>query len=544
MTARTLLAGFLLTTTGSLLHSQSLEKAEVTIPYAELKALLARGDSAGKPSPPPVLVSARLKLIIEDQRPVIDATFRVAGFGEPMRMVPLVSGNLSLDRRNPEDAVVTVEDDTIELAVSQAGTRTFSARLLPVLADGRFTLRIPPCASPILETGPIAPDHSVFMESGGGVKPLAGGQTLPLPGAGSTISFRFLNEEETREARRPPVPSVWSWQHQALVLPSEDRLAYLIVARATAEGGSGMGAELPLPPDARDVEIAGDDLASFRIVGGENRYRHLALTWKTRDILDRRVDIRYRMPLRPLDRVWTLQAPGGDRVTTRFIVATSSLLSLEAPGLSSPVSAEGLPKDLAAALGQTPCRLLEASHTAEIRVSRVPVAPTADGVATGAKWNLSMEPDGAMLATGEITIDHKGPLDFLFDTPEGMKLLDCEMDGKSVPPVDLGSGGLKVVLPPGKGSSVLRCSFTGSAGVLDPVEGTLKLTLPRMPLFIHKLEWQIDLPAGYQAETQGNVTRVPVAHGAAPWRIWLQKNLCRDERPEVNVFYQRADLNP
>ncbi len=544
MTARTLLAGVVLTTASPLLHSQSLERAEVTIPYSELKALLAKSEPSEKPPlPPPVLISARLKLGIEQQRPVIDATFRVAGFGGPVSMVPLVSGTLSLDRQDPEDAVVMVEKDTIQLAVDQAGTRTFQARLLPVLEDGGFTLRLPPCASPILETGAISADQSVFMEIDGTGKSLTANQTLPLPGAGSTLTFRFLNEEETREARRPPEPSAWSWQHQALVLPSEDCLIYQVIARATAEGGSGMSADLPLPPDARDVEVKGVDLASFRKVGGEKRASHLALSWKTRDILDRKLDIRYRMPLRPLDRAWTLQSPGGEGATTRFIIATSPMLALDAKGLSAPMSPKGLPKDMAEILGATPCRWLEANDTAEIRVSPVPVAPTAEGVVSAAKWHLGVEPDGAMLATGEISVDHKGSLDLLFDTPEGMKLLACELGGKSISPVDLGSGGLKIVLPAGNGSSTVRCSFTGSTGALDPVEGTLKLALPKLPLFIHKLEWQIDLPAGYQAETQGNMTRSPVTQNPAPWRMWLRKNLCRDERPEVHVFYQRANLN-
>jgi hypothetical protein len=74
------------------------------------------------------------------------------------------------------------------------------------------------------------------------------------------------------------------------------------------------------------------------------------------------------------------------------------------------------------------------------------------------------------------------------------------------------------------------------------VEGTLKLSLPRTPLFLHSLLWHIDLPQGYQAETHGNLTRV-TATGGPPSRISLRKNLCRDERPETQVFYQRADLN-
>jgi hypothetical protein len=71
----------------------------------------------------------------------------------------------------------------------------------------------------------------------------------------------------------------------------------------------------------------------------------------------------------------------------------------------------------------------------------------------------------------------------------------------------------------------------------------MKLSLPKVPLFIHSLSWHLDLPAGYQSETHGNLKRSTAANSGPPSRISLTKNLCRDERPEVNVFYQRIDLN-
>jgi len=124
-----------------------------------------------------------------------------------------------------------------------------------------------------------------------------------------------------------------------------------------------------------------------------------------------------------------------------------------------------------------------------------------------------------------------------------MKLLSCEAGGRPVSPVDLGEGNLKVTLPAGAGKSLLSCSFTGTIKSLDPVEGTMKLTLPKIPLFIHSILWHLDLPSGYQAETHGNLKRTAGTGSAPPTRIALSKNLCRDERPEISVFYQRSNLN-
>ena len=289
--------------------------------------------------------------------------------------------------------------------------------------------------------------------------------------------------------------------------------------------------------------FAGEDLVSSAKIRGENRSLGIALVWTTRGILDRQVMISYRMPLRPLDPVWHLQAPGGDGTRTRFIIATSPLIAYAAKGLSGPLSPQGLPAALTESLKGMTCQHLEAGPTADLSVTAMPVAATAEGVVNNAEWTLKIEPDGAMLATGDLTIEHKSPLGFVFDTPEGMKLLSCDVGGRAVSPVDLGNGTLKVTLPPTGESSRLGCSFTGTTTALDPVEGTVKLSFPRIPLFIHSLLWRLDLPAGYQAETHGNLKRAQVASSDPPSRITLKKNLCRDERPEIQVFYQRTDLN-
>ena len=132
----------------------------------------------------------------------------------------------------------------------------------------------------------------------------------------------------------------------------------------------------------------------------------------------------------------------------------------------------------------------------------------------------------------------------MFDTPQGMKLLSCEVGGKPVAPVDLGVGMLKVTLAAAGGQlpfglHLHRADRAARSGGRNGQVGAAQGSI------VHRtaLVWQLDLPAGYQAETHGNLTRQQVASGAPPARITLSKNLCRDERPEVQVFYQRSDLN-
>lgn len=537
------LIGFTILISAPFLNGQALDTAEVRLPYGELKQLLARGQAPEKPEiPKPAVLSARFKLSIENQRPVLDATFRVASFGDELALVPLLGGDVTLETQQPADAPVVMDGDLLCLSLSKNGTHTLQLRLLTVAGEDGVSLFLPPCPSAIFETGDLPADQSVVIKHDDREETLAARQVRPLPHSGKNMIIRLLDSRETSEALRPPAPSTWTWQHQSLVLPSDTELVYQIITRASAADGSGVEAWLPLPPDAQDITVSGEDLLSHRKIRGENRSLGLSLTWKTRGILDRQLMISYSMPLRPLDPKWHLQAPGGEGTRTRFIVAASPLLAYEADGLSGQLAPQGLPAALAESLKGNGCHHLETSNSADLTVTPIPVAATAEGVVTNSEWSLRIETDGAMLATGMLAIEHKSQLGFIFDTPDGMKLLSCEVGGKPVAPVDLGGGALKVTLTPSGGSTRLACSFTGRTAPLDPVEGTMKLALPKVPLFIHSLLWHLDLPSSYQAETHGNLMRV-VAPSSPPSRISLRKNLCRDERPEINVFYQRSDLN-
>jgi hypothetical protein len=528
-------------------QAQKLDNAEVRIPYSELKQLLARSEAAEKTEkppepPPPALLSARLRFSMDNERPVINATFRTLGFGEKIALLPLISGDVSLETQIPEDAVLITENDSLCYASNKAGTRTLQLRLLPITGEDGFSFTIPPCPSMIFETGDLAAGQSLVLKSASKEEALAAGQIRPLSNKGETIHIRLLDSRETREALSPPEPSTWTWQHQAVVIPANGDLVYQIIARASAANGSGVEALLPLPSDAQDITVSGEDLVSHAKIRGNNRSLGLSLVWKTRGILDRQLMLSYRMPLRPLDRTWKLQSPGGEDTRTRFIIATSPLFDYAAEGLSGPLSPQGLPVILTESLKGVNCHQLEAGNSVEMTATPIPVAATEEGVVKQAEWSVKIEPDGSMLATGILMIEHKGPLGFVFDTPQDMKLLSCELGGRPVSPIDLGGGKLKVALRQQGSDSRLACSFTRTGSSLDPVEGTLKLSLPRTPLFLHALLWHIDLPQGYQAETSGNLTRVP-AIGGSPSRISLRKNLCRDERPEIHVFYQRCDLN-
>ena len=531
----------------------ALDQAEVRIPYGELRRLIEAGrdHDPGPARLDPALLSARISLSLDGSVPVIDTRFRTVRFNDGFSLVPLLGGAVTLDQHDPADARLVVRGKMLCHVGDTAGTSEITARLLATETGGSFQLELPPCPATILETGELPARSGVVVSYGEQQHTLAAGQRLALPPDAGTLGIRLLSGDETREALRPPEPSAWSWQHQALVTPADAELVYHVLAHASAPGGSGLDATLLLPPDARGVQVTGADLAASRPTRDADGAQRLRIEWASRAVLDRDVEIHYRVPLRPLDANWQLATPAGQTETptrTRFLIAASHHLAYQADGLAGPFPSESAPATLARELAGRTCFHLEGTDRATLAVRRLPVVATADAVIENAAWSLRIEPDGAMLAEGTLLIEHRGPQRVRLDTPQGMSLLACHVDGSPVEPVDLGDGGIEIALPapaePAKGPTSLACSFTGRSEAIDPIEGTLALALPRTPLFIRALDWCVVLPQGYRAEIHGNLTREAGKPDSPASTLFLHKNLCRDEVPDVRVFYQRADLLP
>ena len=522
-----------------------LDQAEVKIPYGELRTLLA---DATHPvvsrEPLATLLSARFRLAMVDGKAVIDATFRTATFSDGLAMIPLVGGEVTVESQKPADARVLIQGKMLCLAQEKAGAQALEMRLLPAFGTEGASLVVPSCPAALFETGELGGDRSVALVVDGKEQMLEANRLVAFPLTGGSFKIRLLGGEETREALRPPEPSVWTWQHQVLVLPADGEIGYRVLGRAAAGGGSGVSAMLTLPADARDVKVMGDDLAEQKVSRAADRSQALQIVWKTRGLLEREISISYLLPRRPLDRRWKLQAPAGpgeDSTRARFIILGSPELAYAAEGLSGPFSPKGLPGALTEELKGEACYQLEAAATAELTVTPLPVVATAEATISEAVWTVKLEPDGAMLVEGAMNLEHRGSLGLTLEVPPGMTLLACDVAGQAATPVNLGEGKLELTLPAAGQKTRVSCSFTGRTAALDPVEGMLELALPKTPLFIRALTWRIDLPRGYQAETHGNLVRAADPADPAS-RLTLRKNLCRDERPATAVFYQRSNL--
>src|SRR6478609_2104849 len=244
-----------------------LDQAEVRLPYGELKSLIT--GAAREPAPgrnEPALLSARFRLSIADGQPVVDAAFRTTSFADGLAKVPLVGGEVTVAGQKPQEARVIIQEEMLCQVLDKPGAQVLDLRLLPVTATNGVVLRVPPCPASIFETGDLGEDGSMVLKIDGREQVLGSNRTVALPLAGGQLEIRMLGGEETREARRPPEPSEWTWQHQALVMPGEGEFIYRILCRASATAGSGVAATLMLPADAREVVVTGDDLAGQKVI--------------------------------------------------------------------------------------------------------------------------------------------------------------------------------------------------------------------------------------------------------------------------------------
>jgi hypothetical protein len=533
---------FLLTASATWLHAQPAPDGEVRLPLSELRRLLAEHKpepAADKPPssvPPPVLLSARLVISRESDQPQIEARFRVMSFDEQHAVTPLFQGNLSLLENDPQEPVLIRENNHTCLVTERKGLHEIALRLIPTTQDA-YTLRIPECASRILECGKFSDKEGIEITTGTEKRILKPGEHYALPMTDADIQWKITRTDKPVIVAPPPKPSTWTWRHEVLVLPQNDFLEHRSSSRASAQDGAGAEAKIALPRGAYEVQAEGPDLVKSTTTASDSGTPVLHLLWKTHGILERRVEIRYCLSASPLDPEWTLQAPAGSDI--RYLLAAHPQFNYEADPLPPPVPPVGLPSTWVDALQGNQVHAFPADGPATIRIAAKPVAETATGVVPEANWDVQIEPDGALIATGVFLISHKAPYDFTWQVPAGMDLLSCELNQSTTPPTQLGERRMSLHLSGTSDTAkIVKLTFTGRTETLHPLEGTLDLALPITPSFIAKLDWLIRLPDGYQAETSGNLTRIPVKSAAST--VHLRKNLCRNEQPQARLFYQHT----
>ena len=175
----------------------------------------------------------------------------------------------------------------------------------------------------------------------------------------------------------------------------------------------------------------------------------------------------------------------------------------------------------------------------------LPLIETAQAVVETAMAKTQIVSDGALLTEIAYDIRHARAMPWRVNLPEGSELLDAKIDGQPVKPIDRGERTLEFALPTGKELSAVFVSYTAKKPAFKPVSGQIAIELPQTDLLIHWLDWELRIPVAYEiAAFEGNVESAPGDKCDAASRVIpLHKELCKNERPRAEFFYQKPQPN-
>ena len=539
--------------------SPDLGRAFVTIPYSELRALWEAGQRKPEPPVPPepapvsfLVHRAELRIALGDEASSIDAAFEVEALEQKWQRVPLLGGEIQLDKAEAGEHAV-IWDDGYMLLTNALG-KTSVALQLVTRGSRQLTvplkLRLGSASVKRLSVSGI-PAGLEARVNGQAVVSADGVAVALLPGNAGEITLEIAAPkiEEAPKPLPPITASHWQTQSQLLVRFAEGRLRYAARVFARAEDGSGLDLTLVLPANAGAITVTGEDLADWSQTRTEDGRRLLRIRWKTRDVLDRELKLAYAVPQSSLAEQWTLPAPTSpDDKDARHLYAIVPADGLELKGnaLRPAVESRRLPEWMRTEIGSPAFVTAEAASQLVLQTHWLPAIATAEAIVSGSKATLRLVADGATQTAISYTIKHPAPLAWRLELPAKVELLSCTIGGAAAQPIQRDDGVIELALPvPAKGETTVTLVYTAKLKPLDPVSGDVALELPRTPLFIEHLDWSIVLPSAFEITAiDGNVS---VAEGAAgPARgdrtIALRKDFCRAERPGVALFYQRTSL--
>ncbi len=168
-----------------------------------------------------------------------------------------------------------------------------------------------------------------------------------------------------------------------------------------------------------------------------------------------------------------------------------------------------------------------------------------EAILTAATYTTQVVPDGSVLTEGILTVRHDPPLQISLTLPPESQLLQCHVNGELIRPAIQNGMTLEIPLDESaseNGESEIGLSFTATLPALQPTEGELDLALPQTPLFARQIDWNVQLPAGFDLTSSGNVDSV-AAQTDSTNGLHLRKSLCRNQQPEARITYRKRSSN-
>jgi hypothetical protein len=524
----------------------NVANARVTLPYSELKELWKAAQQNNRPPPakPPVaaeLSSARYEIEVRENRVVGSVEFEAQSFSEEWTALPLLGAGAPVHKIEPADASIILRDGNYTWLTNKPAKqriRMFFAAALVQEGDGA-RLQLP---------------NSLALVSTVTVKGVPPGKSLRVPHAleissdKAVSSFQIAPQSPIELQLLPttttaPVPSQWQISALCFATFADDALRYEAQVAAVATGGSALSLNLTLPRAARVVSVNGDDLSSWRADDSGKEVRVVALQWRTPGVFNRKIDIVYELPQR-LDNEWQLFAPqaaDGKISPPTFAVAGGSEIELAA---AEQIPSPQAPRWLSGKLSGIPNVIV--TRQDKITAKLLPVVEVAPAIVECAQFHTRIVADGSSIDEQTYVIRARSSMVWPIELPDKSELLSCAVNDRRTNPVNRGNGILEIpIAAETEGRPVrISLSYTSRNSPFQPVSGRLRVELPKTPLLINSLTWDLAIPADYEvAAFEGNLTPI----GGAPERegstvVRLKKELCRNERPGIELFYQKPEV--
>ncbi len=549
--------------------------AQVTIPYQELKNLLDASRQGALPQPdpePPLdadLAIARYLLDFSGPLPRLQAEFDVRTFTDGWHAVPLFGGDSRLEKSEVTagDASVIWQDQSYSLLAKGAGD--FSVRVSLTLPDivawkkNGFRLSPSPASVGEIRVSGLPENQTIRIK---GLSPRSenGEMLFSLPG--EKAEWLLALETSAMADAIPAVQSIWSLHSEILVRYLDGRLQHSARLQGHAEAGSGQSITLALPLNAQGITVEGEGISEWKPETSSSESRLLRIDWETPGILDRTFLLHWEIPQSPLANVWSLAPPRVQQPESppentplpesRSLMALVAVDGLEIthPSLQAGIERQRLTDWLRKQLGQETGLTAEIIGDEPIRLDAawLPRLETAQATVSLAKFKTRLVRDGSMLVTAEYTIQHAEPLIWSLNLPSADQILSCLVNANPDNPIRRGDDKIEFhFTAPNSAdmeapSTTVEMSYSVKTDPLDAVSGQVALDLPQTSLFIHRLEWTLAIPDGYEpTAVEGNVqisttpsdSELPASH------IQFEKELCRGERPGVEIYYQRSEVS-
>lgn len=501
-----------------------------------------------------VVQRAELDLQLGERASALTANFSVEALDSEWQSIPLLGGEAQLEKVDAAGRQVVWTEGydllnnqpgpvTVALHCATRGAKSMTAQQPLRLKLGRATVKR-------LHVSGIPNGVEARVNGQQAAEVKDGVALFPLPSEAADVTLE-LAEPRIEKPPKPVTPSRWQTPSQTLVRYTEGRLQFRSRIFAHSDAGSGLEMLLTLPPNAATVTAAGDDLADWTAFRMDDGRRVLGVRWKTADVLDRELTVSYAVPQSPLAEQWILQAPSAPEDAAAkhlFAILPSEGLELKGEGLRAAVASHRLPSWMREEIGGAAFITAESGAQLALQTNWLPVIATAEAIITEAKCQLRLVADGSQQTTAAYTIKHRAPLAWTLELPPEVEILSCTVGSQEARPIQRAKGTIEFNLPAPrdatKGQTQIALVYAAKAKALDPVSGQVALELPRTPLFIERLDWSVAIPGVLEiTAAEGNVAiAAPAEANAETNTITLRKDLCRAERPGVELFYQRRSL--